>query len=314
MMGISMRHVLEQGPMLRTLGGAALTALKRHDSTGSKPATPGPWITEEVTPPSDALIRAFVRNSGGDPGSYKGIVPPHLFSQWAMPVAFKVLGETHYPLTRVMNAGCRFEQRVPLPAGERLTVKARLESIDDDGKRAILTTRVVTGTRSAPDALVADIRAFVPLAKAGGKGKESGPKKPREPKAQIVVPTDARELAYVRLGSKAGLDFAKLTGDFNPIHWVPAYARASGFRSTILHGFGTFAFAVEALTRRSLSGDIRALASVDARFARPLGLPARVGVYIAGVKDGRGDLFVGDAPGGAAYLVGNFVTQGDLGR
>ena len=43
------------------------------------------------------------------------------------------------------------------------------------------------------------------------------------------------------------LDFAKLTGDFNPIHWVPAYARASGFRSCILHGFATMSYAMEAI-------------------------------------------------------------------
>ncbi|HVH43507.1 MAG TPA: hypothetical protein VM925_14230, partial [Labilithrix sp.] len=199
MMGISMRHVLEQGPMLRTLGGAALTALKRHDATKGKPSLPGPWVSAEVAPPSEALIRAFVKNSGGDPSSYRGIIPPHLFSQWAMPVAFKVIADTPYPLTRVMNAGCRFDQELPLPAGERLIVKARLESIDDDGKRAILTTRVVTGTASAPDALISEVRAFVPLARKGeGNGKS------REKKSPAIVPTDARELAYVRLRASAG--------------------------------------------------------------------------------------------------------------
>lgn len=307
MMGISMRHVLEQGPMLRTLGSAALSTLKPHGAAKSKPSLPGPWISESVTPPSDALIRAFTRNSGGDPATYKGIIPPHLFSQWAMPVAFKALGGTFYPLTRVMNAGCKFTQARPLPSGEALIVRARLESIDDDGKRAILTTRIVTGTERAPDALVSEIRAFVPLARKG----ES---KRGERKAPAVVPLDARELAFVRLGPNAGLDFAKLTGDFNPIHWVPAYARASGFRSTILHGFGTFALAVEALVQRALSRDIAALESVEARFTKPLALPGRVGVYVSQVHGVRGEVFVGNAPGAPAYLTGRYTTQGDLGR
>lgn len=308
MMGISMRHVLEQGPMLRTLGGAALTALKKHDPKKAKPSTPGQWISMTADAPSEALIRAFVKNAGGDPSAYKGIVPPHLFPQWAMPAAFKAISETPYPLMRVMNAGCKFIQELPLPAGERLTVKARLESIDDDGKRAILTTRIVTGTASAPDALVSEIHAFVPLARKGeGNGKG-------ERKAPVVVPQGARELAFVRLNANAGLDFAKLTGDFNPIHWVPAYAKASGFRSTILHGFGTFALAIEAVVRRALSGDVRALKSADARFTKPLVLPGKVGIYVSQVRGGDSELFVGNAPGAPAYLTGHFGTQGDLGR
>ena len=63
--------------------------------------------------------------------------------------------------------------------------------------------------------------------------------------------------------------YAGASGDFNPIHWLPSYARAAGFRSTVLHGFGTFALAIEALVRRVLSGNVRALATVEARFTKP---------------------------------------------
>lgn len=314
MMGVSMRHVLEQGPMLRTLGGAALTALKKHDASKAAPSLPGPWVTATAESPSEELVRAFVRNSGGDPSAYRGIVPPHLFPQWAMPVAFKAISATPYPLLRVMNAGCKFVQDLPLPLGERLDIKARLESIDDDGKRAIITTKIITGTASAPDALVSEIQAFVPLARSGAKG---GKGDKGERKLPVAVPLDARELAFTRLTAKAGLDFAKLTGDFNPIHWVPAYARASGFRSTILHGFGTFALAVETVVRRALSGDIRALKSADARFTKPLALPARVGIYVSqGTEATRNEreLYVGNAPGAPAFLTGHFATQGELGR
>ena len=68
------------------------------------------------------------------------------------------------------------------------------------------------------------------------KKKNGKAAKKREPSR---VPGDARELSFWNLSASAGLEFAKLTGDFNPIHWVPAYARASGFRNVILHGFAT---------------------------------------------------------------------------
>ena len=118
------------------------------------------------------------------------------------------------------------------------------------------------------------------------------------------MPVDAREIAFFKLGADAGLDFAKLTGDFNPVHWVPRWARAFGFRNVILHGFGTLARAIEALNRGLLAGDVTALHEIDVRFTRPLVLPARVGVYVSGDK-----VWVGDAPGGPAYLEGTFKLR-----
>jgi hypothetical protein len=197
-----------------------------------------------------------------------------------------------------MNAGCHLESRAPLPAGEPLLVRARIEAIDDDGRRAIITQRIVTGTRSAPDAVIADLRAFVPLAKKDGASASP-------PKARPTVPLGVREIAFGRIRSNAGLDFAKLTGDFNPIHWLPAYAHASGFRSCILHGFSTLARAIEALNRSRFAGDAMALKRIDARFSRPLTLPGAVGVY---VDAGKG-IWVGDAPGGGAYLEGTYVAE-----
>jgi len=309
-MGVSLRHVLEQGPMLRTLGRTAVTAMTRLQTGRAKPTVPSPWISAEVAAPSPELVRAFVKTVGGDAASYRDELPPHLFPQWALPVASRALAGVPYPLTRVLNAGCRIERRAPLHFGERLQVRARLESIDDDGARAILTTRIVTGTARAPDALVTDVHAYVPLAR---NGRASGPPAERR-SPPPEVPVAARELAYVRLRADAGLDFAKLTGDFNPIHWSVAYARAAGFPSTILHGFGTFAIAVEAMVRRVLSGQVSALRGVEARFRKPLVLPARVGVYATDVRDGAGSLYVGPAPGAAAHLVATFEVQGELER
>lgn len=297
-MTVSTKHVLEQIPVLRTLGRVALSAVAKREPGGAAPVAPGPWIEATLPPRSAALVADYVRHVGGDPAAYKGIVPPHLFPQWGFPLAAQAIAAVPWPLTKVMNAGCRLEIRAPLPAGEPLLVKARLESIDANERRAILTQRIVTGTASAPEAIVADLHAFVPL----GKKEKGGAAEVRP-----VVPADAREIAFFAIGPGAGLDFAKLTGDFNPIHWVPAYARAAGFRSTILHGFATMARAIEAVQRRLFAGDARALRLVDVRFTRPLVLPADVGVYVR--RDGG--VWVGDAPGGGIYLEGRFEPARD---
>jgi hypothetical protein len=61
---------------------------------------------------------------------------------------------------------------------------------------------------------------------------------------------------------------------------------------------------VEAIDRALLAGDPTRLASIDVRFVRPLPLPARIGVYVAGDA-----VWVGDAPGGGAYLEGRFALK-----
>ncbi len=195
------------------------------------------------------------------------------------------------------------ENRAPLAAGEPLLVRVRIESIDDDGKRAIVTQRIVTGTARQPEAIVADLRAFIPLASKKDESNGANGKKPA--KAKPSVPAGVHEIAFLRIKDDAGLDFAKLTGDFNPIHWVKPYARSAGFRTVILHGFSTFARAIEALNRARFAGDPMRLKSIDVRLSRPLVLPARVGVYVS--KDGG--IWVGDAPGGGAYLEGRYETE-----
>ncbi len=307
-MSVSMLRLVDQLPVIRALGGAALSSISNKGG-GPVPAVPGEWIRQTIPPRSAALVRDYVRHVGGDPAWYRGRVPAHLFPQWGFPLAARAIAGTGYPMARAVNAGCRIEQRAPLPAGEPLEVAARLESIDDDGRRAIIATTIVTGTKSAPEAIVAELRAHVALGRAGDKNG-STPDRQKEksqkaPKRRATVPVEAREIAFMRIGKTAGWDFAKLTGDINPLHWVPPYARASGFRSVILHGFSTLARAIEAVDRDLLCGDVDALAVVEARFTRPLLLPASVGVYVTRDQG----LYVGDAPGGGAYLEGRFETR-----
>jgi hypothetical protein len=301
-MSVSIRHAFAQGPSVAALGRVALAGFRgttAHAAPQLAPG-PGPWIHARLPPRSPELVRAFIKHIGGDPSWYRGRVPAHLFPQWGFPLAARALLGLSYPLARAINGGCRLENRAPLPADEPLEVRARIESIDDDGRRAIITQRIITGTATAPDAVVADLRAFIPLGK-----REQGDSGKKPPKVRPSVPSSAREIAFLRVREDAGLDFAKLTGDFNPIHWVKAYARASGFRSVILHGFSTFARAIEALNRARFAGDPSRLKMMDARLSRPLVLPARVGVYV----NGEGGIWVGDAPGGGAYLEGRFETE-----
>ncbi len=299
---VSSLHTFRQGPMLIALGKTALTALRqraagKNGQRGDQAPieTPTPEVHRTFQPIAPRLLDDYIAHVGGDPRAYRDLVPPHFFPHWAMPVAAGALANLPYPLARVLNGGCRMQLNKPLPRGEALMVRAQLVDIDDDGRRAVLTQRVVTSTASAPDALVTDIFAIVPL---GGGAPKSG-----ERKEKPRVPSDVHEIAFQHLAGDAGLSFAKLTGDFNPIHWIPAAARASGFPNVILHGFGTLARCYEAVTRGVLGGDVRKLSVFDVKFTRPLVLPHDIGFFVRGKE-----VFVGDAAGGPAYMTGNFET------
>ncbi len=294
-MPVSRRHLLRQGPVLRSLARTAGAALRPGRATSAN--TPGAVHEATVPPRRNRLVDDYIRHVGGDRGWYRHSIPGHLFPQWGLPLLARTLTTIPYALTSVLNAGCRIEQGQPLPRDEALQLQAQLLDIDDDSRRAVLTQTLTTGTRSAPDALHAQVFAYVPLPRDPTAPAAPAPKRPK-----ARVPDDARELAWFSLRPSDGLDFALLTGDFNPVHWVRPYARAAGFQSTILHGFATLARAIESLNRTVFSGDPSRLRAVEVRFTRPLVLPARVGVY---VTDDHG-LFVGTAPGGPAFLTGTY--------
>jgi hypothetical protein len=198
----------------------------------------------------------------------------------------------------LLNGGCRMVIHRTMPVDEPLEVSAQLVGIDDDGRRAIMHLRLMTGTRSAPDALEVDFQAVVRL-KRGGSGEGT--------RARPTVPEDAELLARWSLDGRAGLDFALLTGDFNPIHWVPMAAKAAGFGSTILHGFASMARSVEVLAARhpTVQGPSGlGLRAIEVRFVKPLVLPAEVGLYRQGQA-----LSVGPAPGAEAFMVGHYALR-----
>jgi acyl dehydratase len=295
-MAVQPRHILEQGPVIaglgRTMLGVVAQQLKGTKSK-EKPALPGPVFTETVGARSDSLVDGYIEVTGGKRSAYGSVVPAHMFPQWAFPISGRTLESVPYPLQKVMNGGCRLEINGVIPRGERLRTQAQLVDIDDNGRRAVLKQRIVTGPESDPAALVAYFFPIVPL--SGGK-KEGGEK------AKLEVPAGAREIGRFEASNDAGLEYASVSGDFNPIHWVPAYAKASGFKNTILHGFATMSRAIEILTQTELGGDPMRLRVWDCQFTKPLVLPASAGVYVTDDHQ----IFVADRPDGSVFLKGSY--------
>jgi len=256
--------------------------------------TPGPEISKTIPPRAASLLADYVAWTGGEAESYEGFVPPHLFPQWGFPPMAVALTSAPWPMTKILNQGCRLEVHGRLPADQPLLVRTFVSDIQEEEHKARITTRIITGTEEQPELLTADVHAVVPLAKKKSGGKREPP----------TISSDAEELARCSLPSRAGLDFALLTGDFNPIHWIGPYARMAGFKNTILHGFASMALSWEAIVRERLDGDPTRMKAMDVRFVRPQVLPGEVSICVGA----DGSVGLGGGPGERATMLGTYET------
>jgi len=293
-MEVSIFHTFRQGPMFVTLARVASVAfLRNFVANGARPVIPGPEYSSIIAPRSSKLVSDYIYHVGGDPSNYRGILPAHFFPQWGVPLLAKTLHALPYDVSKILNGEAKFIVNNQLPDNEPLRLRARLIDLNDNGRRVIFHQQLITETNSAPDALISEIKAILPL-KTGQQSYRSKKEKPR-------IHENAQEIGQINLKANDGLNYAKLTGDFNPIHWVKSYARLAGFSSTLLHGFSSMSRVAEILINNRLSGRVKCLQSLDVRFVRPLMLPNVVSVFIEQDK-----IWLGHAQGGAAYLSGKY--------
>jgi len=111
------------------------------------------------------------------------------------------------------------------------------------------------------------------------------------PARGVEAPPDGPALARWPLDAAAGRRYARLSGDWNPIHLWPWSARLFGLPRPLIHGLHSAARCEALLCERAG----RPLRSLKVRFTRPLLLPGEASLY---ERDGRFTLCSGD--GGVA--------------
>lgn len=314
---MSNRFILAQRHNLADLGVALAKSLYAR-ATGygpnadrSPPTVPGAR-TRTVRPPlSHDLIDAYVSHLEIPASRYERTVPPHLFPQWSLGAVVQGLVGLPLPLRRALNGGCHMNVQGPIPRDVPLTVDAQLVAIHAQKRSLMLVQRVTT---RLPDgsvpvdafcqwaipyrALPKDLRAqWGAAAKLHTDGAQS-----------VVALNDEKpELALQawQLRESAAQAFAVLTGDINPIHWLPAAARKVGFPNVILHGFATFARTYECLVEGGYGGHEERLGTLAAAFKRPLVLPAQPTVWVSEAQE----VWVADDSDAAPYLRGHFHSD-----
>ncbi|WP_030880192.1 MaoC/PaaZ C-terminal domain-containing protein [Streptomyces sp. NRRL S-1868] len=161
-------------------------------------------------------------------------------------------------LAAVLHGTQRIEVHRPLPVSGRATSTSRVADVYDKGKAAVLVLRTDVADDDGP-LWSTDAQLFI--RGEGGFGGKRGPSARREQpdrEPDLVVERPIREeqaLLY------------RLSGDWNPLHADPEFARLAGFDRPILHGLCSYGMALKAVVDTVLNGDPAAVASYDARFA-----------------------------------------------
>ncbi|MDT7526517.1 acyl dehydratase [Pseudidiomarina sp. GXY010] len=105
---------------------------------------------------------------------------------------------------------------------------------------------------------------------------KSSAKAPSRDKKAAEAPSEPwQALSEWQLNEASGRQYARLSGDFNPIHLHPLVSRWFGFEQPIIHGMYMAARA-QAEIERAAGKAVRA---IDVSFKRPVPLPARIRLW-----------------------------------
>ncbi|MCG6567811.1 MaoC family dehydratase [Tessaracoccus sp. ZS01] len=196
---------------------------------------------------------------------------------------FSLAGLVHVTNTMRLHRAVR--------VGERLRMSVRTENLAPHAKGAAFD---MVGEIHAGDELVwsGTSNYLATGAKVDGEPGKS---------VRLAAPTTAPSQLW-RLPADLGRQYAKVSGDSNPIHLYPLTARLFGFPRPIIHGMWTHARAVAAL-----GGRLPEAYEVQVQFAKPIMLPGKVGFTAAG-QDGTSTFAVVNKEG-KPHLVGALTAR-----
>jgi acyl dehydratase len=205
---------------------------------GSKPADELEYVYEAKGPkvlPTFAVIPGMLSMGG-------------LVTNVEMNLAMLLHGEQSITLHR------------ELPSDAKVKVTGKVSAVWDKGKAAVIES---LGLIEDEKGLLATTTATIFIRGAGGFGGERGPST-----AGLNAPPDRKPDHVIKdhVQPEQGAIY-RLSGDRNPIHIDPDFAKMAGFEAPFLHGLCTYGIVGRAILRRLCGGDPARFVSFQARFA-----------------------------------------------
>jgi acyl dehydratase len=284
-----------------------------NDTLDVRAAALGRWGPEHVMTVEEAQIRAYAAALDDEhPLHRAGALAPPLFV--VVPVSAVLPQALDDALTTADRASAlhgaqdmRFFR--PVRPGMVLRTRAAVVGVHPRrGGAAVIVRTVSTDGAGAP---VAEqyISLFLRRRLTAALGEDApAHRTPTVPRDQ---PPAARRV--YRITEDQPARYAAASGDHNPIHLDPEFARSVGLPGVIVHGMCTLGVASRLIVAHACGGDATRLARLAVRFARPVlpGQEVTVRLWAAGRQDAL-ELHVFDAlnPAGKAVLQDGLAEVG----
>ncbi|MGW7399027.1 MaoC/PaaZ C-terminal domain-containing protein [Streptomyces cyaneofuscatus] len=203
-------------------------------------------------------------------------------------------------LAAVLHGGQTVRVHRPIPVTGRAEQTSKVAAVYDKGKAAVIVLRTEASDEDGP-LWTNDAQIFV--RGEGGYGGERGPSDrltppDRDPDRTVERPIrEDQALLY------------RLSGDWNPLHADPAFAKLAGFDRPILHGLCTYGMTLKAVTDTLLDGDVSRITAYRTRFAGVVfpGETLRIRMWAAG--DGRVQVTVSAAERDDAPVLADTLVE-----
>jgi acyl dehydratase len=147
----------------------------------------------------------------------------------------------------------------PIPTEGKLTTSGKVAAVYDKGKGALV--QVEAETKDEQGEVLFVNRSGVYLRGAGGFGGERGPEAAN--KAPDRAPDKSVEMQTLPIQAM----IYRLSGDRNPLHVDPAFAKMAGYDTPILHGLCTYGHAGRAVLSEYCDNDTARLTGLEVRFS-----------------------------------------------
>ena len=223
----------------------------------------------------DTILYALGVGLGADPCDEKQlkfvyeqnlVALPTMAIVLGYPGAWHAKGDTGITRSHVVHGEQSFRIDRPLPVEGTVVGRNEITDLIDKGKDkgALILTRCQVRDK-ATDEVICTLTSTTFCRADGGFGGPSGPV--REPH---VLPTRAADhVCDLPTLPQAALIY-RLSGDYNPLHADPEYAKKAGFKMPILHGRCTFSIAGHALLRTCCEYAAARLRAMEGRFSSPV--------------------------------------------
>ena len=153
----------------------------------------------------------------------------------------------------------------PIPVSGEFVADMKVINCFDKGasKGAIVEVETTVKLKSDGTEICKLISTTFARGDGGFGGPESPPQKVYEPEGTPDIVDE------ITTKPDQALIF-RLSGDYNPLHSDPNFAKAAGFPKPILHGLCTYGVACRSIVKTACDKDVKKLKSFNCRFSSPV--------------------------------------------